>query len=76
MTQDERWQQHYDEVMLYMEKYKRCPSKHRLEDHRMLNWIKVNRKLRNKGLLAPERLAKFNRLLALAGTYRHVNQYV
>ena len=37
MKQEESWQKHYDEIMLFMEQNHRCPSRHRLEDHRMLN---------------------------------------
>ena len=51
MKQEESWQKHYDEIMLFMEQNHRCPSRHRLEDHRMLNWIKYNKKQIVKGLL-------------------------
>ena len=37
MKQEESWQKHYDEIMLFMEQNHRCPSRHRLENHRMLN---------------------------------------
>ena len=33
MKQEESWQKHYDEIMLFMEQNHRCPSRHRLEDH-------------------------------------------
>ena len=51
MKQEESWQKHYDEIMLFLEQNHRCPSRHRLEDHRMLNWIKYNKKQIVKGLL-------------------------
>lgn len=44
MTQDERWQRQYEEMMSFMESYHRRPSKHRLEEHDMLNWFKFFRK--------------------------------
>ncbi len=44
MTQDERWQRQYEEMMSFMESYHRRPSKHRLEEHDMLNWFKLFRK--------------------------------
>ena len=32
MTQDERWQRQYEEMMTFMENNHRRPSKHRLEE--------------------------------------------
>lgn len=49
MTQDERWQKQYDDVMEFLAKNHRNPSRHRLEEHDMLNWVKQQRKLKNKG---------------------------
>ena len=48
MTQEERWMQNYNEVMTFIEANHRNPSKHRIEEHLMLNWVKHNRKLLNK----------------------------
>ena len=75
MTQDERWTKKYEEAMEFMEKYHRNPSRHRLEEHNILNWIKHNRKVMNKGEMKGERLELFNKLLSLAEQYHHVNQY-
>ena len=47
MTQDERWNLRYQEVMDFIEINHRNPSKHRLEEHDMLNWLKQQRKLHN-----------------------------
>ena len=55
MTQDERWNKRYQDVMDFMEKNHRNPSRHRLEEHDMLNWVKQQRKLKNKGELKAER---------------------
>lgn len=49
MTQDERRLTRYNEVKEFIEREHRNPSKHRIEDHDMLNWLKANRKLMNKG---------------------------
>lgn len=43
MKQEESWQKHYDEIMLFMEQNHRCPSRHRLEDHRMLTGLNTTR---------------------------------
>ena len=58
MTQDERWLVRYKEVMRFLEENHRNPSKYRLEEHDMLNWVKQQRKLMNAGRLKPERLEK------------------
>lgn len=75
MKQDETWQRHYDEIMDFMTTHHRCPSRHRLEDHRMLNWIKYNRKQASKGLLPADRSERFNTLLETARQYHRLNQY-
>ena len=56
------------------EKY-RNPSKHRIEEHDMLNWLKANRKTLNAGKMKPERLEMFRRLLSLMEEYKRKNQY-
>lgn len=61
--------------MDFMEKNHRNPSRHRLEEHDMLNWLKSNRKKMNAGELKEERVGKFKELLELGEKYKHVNQY-
>ena len=75
MTQDERWNKRYQDVMEFMEKNHRNPSRHRLEEHDMLNWLKANRKLMNAGELKEDRLTKFKDLLALVEDNKRKNQY-
>ncbi len=75
MTQDERWNKRYQNVMDFMEKNHRNPLRHRLEEHDMLNWLKANRKKMNAGELLEPRLGKFKELLALAEEYKRENQY-
>ena len=75
MTQDERWQEKYNEVNTFILENKRNPSKHRIEEHLMLNFIKHNRKLMNAGAMKPERVEKFNELLATIEEYKRKNQY-
>ena len=76
MTQEERWMTRYDEVVEFIETNKRNPSKHRIEEHDMLNWVKANRKALNAGKLKEERVGKFRELLALMEECKRVNQYV
>ncbi|SEM53108.1 hypothetical protein SAMN04487902_101329 [Prevotella sp. ne3005] len=75
MTQDERWMARYLEVVEFIEREHRNPSKHRIEEHDMLNWLKANRKAMNAGKMKPERVEKFRKLLALTEQYRRKNQY-
>ena len=75
MTQDEKWLVKYNEVRTFIETNQRNPSRHRIEDHDMLNWLKANRKLMNAGGLKESRLGMFKKLLALCDEYKHVNQY-
>ena len=75
MTQDERWLEKYNEVRTFIENNHRNPSKHRIEEHLMLNFIKHNRKLMNAGAMKPERIEAFNELLANIEEYKRKNQY-
>ena len=54
MTQDERWHKRYQDVMDFLEQNHRNPSRHHIEEHVHLNWLKANRKLLNAGQPAPE----------------------
>ena len=49
MKQDERWNLRCQEVMDFITANLRNPSRHRIEEHDMLNWVKANRKVMNKG---------------------------
>lgn len=75
MTQEEKWMARYNEVMNFIKTNKRNPSKHRIEEHNMLNWLKASRKLINAGKMKPERVKKFKELLAMTEQYRRKNQY-
>lgn len=75
MTQDERWSIRCEEVKRFIETNHRNPSKHRIEEHDMLNWLKANRKKMNAGDMKDERLAKFKELLSLIEKNKRKNQY-
>lgn len=76
MTQEERWNIRYQEVMAFIEVNHRNPSKHRIEEHDMLNWVKANRKRMNAGELKSERVEAFKRLMEMMEECRRVNQWV
>ena len=75
MTQDERWIVKYNEVVEFINTNHRNPSRHRIEDHDMLNWLKATRKKMNASELQEPRLSKFKELLALSEKYKRVNQW-
>lgn len=75
MTQNERWLAKYNEVMEFASSNHRNPSKYNLEERNMYNYIKHTRKQLNQGVLKPERVEVFKKLLALVEENKHVNQY-
>ena len=75
MDQETRWLMRYNEVKRFIEENKRNPSKHRIEEHDMLNWVKANRKVMNAGKMAEPRLSQFMELLELSNKYKRKNQY-
>ena len=75
MTQDEKWQTRYKEVIGFIETNQRNPSKHRIEEHDMMNWLKANRKVLNAEKMKPERVEKFKKLPAMMELHRRKNQY-
>ena len=76
MTQEERWLLKYNEVLAFMERERRTPLKHRLEEQDMVNWMKANRKLVTAGKIKEERGVLFEKLLEMGEKVRRVNRYV
>ncbi len=76
MTQEERWCARYEEVMEFMEVNKRRPSKSVDSERGMRNWWKQQQKLVNAGMLKPERMEAFKKLLEVGEKYRRMNQYI
>ena len=76
MTQDERWLARYNEMKSFIETNRRNPSRHRIEEHDMLNWLKANRKALNAGNMKEERKELIIKLLELGEKFKHVNQYL
>lgn len=73
MTQDEKWIVRFNDVKRFIEAKMRNPSKHRIEEHDLLNWLKANRKALNAGKMKAERVEKFKELVKLGEKYRRVN---
>ena len=76
MTQDDRWLANWTAVMEFITANRRNPSKHRIEEHLMLNWVKHNRKLLKAGKMAPERVEMMGKLVDLWEESKRVNQYM
>ena len=75
MTQDERWQIRYDEVMSFIEEHHRNPSKYVGEERNMYTFVKHCRKQMNQGLLKGDRIERFERLLEVWEQNKHINQW-
>ena len=75
MDQETKWLARFKEVRKFIETNHRNPSKHRIEEHDMLNWVKANRKLLNAGKMKEERVEKFEKLLGMIERYKRKNQY-
>ena len=75
MTQEERWQKRYEEVVGFIETNKRNPSKYAPEEKLLVHFLKRGRKLMNAGELKEPRLSLFKELLVLSEQYKRVNQW-
>ena len=75
MTQEEKWMKNYEEVVAFIKKNHRNPSKYCAEERGLVNWCKHQRKIINAGGMKPDRVKMFEELQALAEKYKHVNQY-
>lgn len=73
MTQDERWMAKYNDVVEFIGTNHRNPSRHRIEEHDIINWLKATRKKMNAGGLKVERLIKSLELLERAEQYKRIN---
>ena len=75
MDQETRWLTRYNEVVAFIEREHRNPSKYVDAERGLRNWVKQQKKLMNAGALEGQRLMMFNELLGLGKKYKRVNQY-
>jgi len=75
ITQDERWQRHYEEMLSFYEEHHRRPSKYRAEEKLRFSWFHQQKKRLSRGTLSPERVERLQYLLEIDQKYRHKNQY-
>ena len=69
------WEENYEVIWNFASENHRGPSRHRIEEHTMLNWLKYNRKIMNKGELDEYRKKKLLELVGLIHSFNRVNQY-
>lgn len=74
-SQEELWVEHCKEYMTFMKVNMKRPSKHYLQDRRMFNWFKHNKKVYLSGRMPANRVSMFRALLDDAENYRKINQY-
>lgn len=66
----------YEEAMRCVETFRRKPSRYFPEERNQRSWWKNTKKRMNVSELKPDRVEKFNKLLALAEENKYVNQWV
>ena len=76
MTQDEKWQARYEEVVAFIEREHRNSSKFIPEERGLRNWVRHQQKLVNKGELKAERVGIYKELLVLMKENKRKNQWV
>ena len=75
MTQEERWNANYEEVMRFLKENHRNLSKYDLSERQLYTWVKHQRKVMNAGELKEPRFGMFRELLELSEKYKRKNQY-
>ena len=74
MTQKEKWEHRYNEVVSFIETNKRNPSRYDDTERGLYcNWLHHNRKQLNAGKMKPERMEKFKVLIELSERFRRKN---
>lgn len=74
-NREESWNYMFDQIWEFAQKNHRGPTRHHIEEHRLLNWLKYNRKKRNSGAMSPTRAEKFKKLTDLISSFQRVNQF-
>ena len=75
MDQETRWLTRYNEVVAFIEREHRNPSKYVDAERGLRNWVKQQKKLMNAGALEGWRFKMFEEVLGLGERYRRGNQW-
>lgn len=76
MNRSELWDTKYKQVWQFVEENHRGPSRHHIEEHQLLNWMKFNRKKIKANKMTPEEQEKFQKLVDFIHSFHRVNQYL
>jgi len=68
LRKDENWQVNYLALRRYVEEHRHLPQKTVVENRRMLNWWKYNKKCRKSGSLSEERIRMLDELKGMIST--------
>ena len=71
----QQWEDNYNKVWAFVTENHRGPSRHHIEEHRMLNWMKFNRRKLNANAMDSVRKERFLCLQELIRSFHRVNQY-
>lgn len=77
MDQETRWLTRYDEVVAFIEREHRNPSRYDDTERGLyVNWLRHQRKLYNSGEMKEERRMQFEKLLEMTERVKRKNQWV
>lgn len=76
MTQDERWDMMWQDMMDFFRKNRRRPSKHKPEERDLHNWAKYNLRRMREGKMSDLRVERMEALLAESERLKRVNQFL
>lgn len=62
VLRDSKWQENYCQLRYYIEIHRQLPDKKKVENRRLLNWWKYNKKQAKLCKLTPEKLEKMREL--------------
>ena len=74
-ARSQQWEDNYNKVWEFVTANHRGPSRHHIEEHRMLNWMKFNRRKLNANVMDDAQNERFLRLQDLIHSFHRVNQY-
>lgn len=72
---ENRWNENYEKIWQFVNENHRFPSRHHIEEHLMLNWMKYNRKMLAQNKMTPEMAERFKKLTDFVHQFHTVNQY-
>ena len=59
---EQNWQEHYAQLLVYVQEHRHLPDKRKVENRGLLNWWKYNKKRVKAGKQTAERVALLRKL--------------